>query len=163
MSLDPQKLLVHIEIPQGSNIKYEVDEETGKFCIDRIMPTTMGYPENYGLIEGTHGKDGDALDILVFTSVPLTPNCFIKCKLIGMLEMEDEEGIDHKLLAVPLPKVDLICGEWNSLDDVPAVRLQKMRHFFENYKALEAGKWVKLREFKGVAEATALLAESEIA
>src|SRR5690606_30050377 len=106
MSLDPQKLLVHIEIPAGSNIKYELDEETGRVMIDRLMPTMMSYPENYGLIEDTKAKDGDALDVLVFTSVPLAPNTFIKCRLIGMLEMEDEEGIDHKLLAVPLEKVD---------------------------------------------------------
>jgi inorganic pyrophosphatase len=162
MSLDSQKLLVHIEIPQGSTIKYEVDEESGKFTVDRIMPTTMGYPENYGLIEGTHGKDGDALDVLVFTSVALTPNVYIKCKIIGVLEMEDEAGIDNKLLAVPLPKVDLICGTWNSLADVPEVRLKRMRHFFENYKALEEGKWVKLREFKGLVEAEAILKEAEI-
>jgi inorganic pyrophosphatase len=160
MTLDPQKLLVHIEIPQGSNLKYEVDEENGNFMIDRIMPTTMGYPENYGLIEGTHGKDGDALDVLVFTSVPLTPNCYIKCRLIGMLEMEDEAGIDHKLLAVPLEKVDLICGQWQSLDDVPPVRLQRLRHFFEHYKDLEEGKWVKLKEFKDAEAATQLLQES---
>jgi inorganic pyrophosphatase len=162
MTLDPQKLIVHIEIPAGSNLKYEVDEETGRFMIDRIMPTTMGYPENYGLIEGTHGKDGDALDVLVFTSVPLTPNCHIKCKLIGLLEMEDEAGIDHKLLAVPLPKVDLICGQWNSLDDVPPVRLQRMRHFFENYKDLEEGKWVKLKEFQDAQAAAQLLQESTV-
>lgn len=160
MTLDPQKLLVHIEIPQGSNLKYEVDEENGNFMIDRIMPTTMGYPENYGLIEGTHGKDGDALDVLVFTSVPLTPNCYIKCRLIGMLEMEDEAGIDHKLLAVPLAKVDLICGQWQSLDDVPPVRLQRLHHFFEHYKDLEEGKWVKLKEFKDAEAATQLLQES---
>ena len=160
MTLDPQNLIVHIEIPQGSNLKYEVDEDNGNFMIDRIMPTTMGYPENYGLIAGTHGKDGDALDVLVFTSVPLTPNCHIKCKLIGMLEMEDEAGIDHKLLAVPLPKVDMICGQWNSLDEVPAVRLNRLRHFFEHYKDLEEGKWVKLKEFKGAEEAGNLLLES---
>ena len=116
MPLDPQNLVVHIEIPQSSNIKYELDEENGKFMIDRIMPTTMGYPENYGLIEGTHGQDGDALDVLVFASQALTPNCHIKCKVIGLLEMEDEAGIDHKILAVPLPKIDMICGQWNSVD-----------------------------------------------
>lgn len=161
MSIDPQKLIVHIEIPAGSSIKYEVDEENGKFMIDRLMPTTMGYPENYGLIEGTHGKDGDALDILVFTSVPLTPNCYIKCKLIGMLEMEDEEGIDHKLLAVPLPKVDMLCGQWNSLEDVPKLRLDRMKHFFEHYKDLEEGKWVKLKNFVGYEEAVKVLEEAQ--
>ncbi len=119
MSIDPQKLLVHIEIPEGANIKYEIDEESGNLVVDRMMPTMMSYPANYGLIERTKGKDGDALDALVFTSVPLAPNTYIKCRLIGMLEMEDEEGIDHKLLAVPLQKVDFVCGAWQTLEDVP--------------------------------------------
>lgn len=161
MALDPQKLIVHIEIPEGSNIKYEIDEDNGKLMIDRIMPTTMGYPENYGLIDGTTGKDGDALDVLVFTSVPLSPNTHIKCRLIGMLEMEDEEGIDHKLLAVPLEKVDFICGKWQTMDDVPQNRLDRLKHFFEHYKDLEPGKWVKLNEFQGYEAAAKLLEESQ--
>lgn len=161
MSVDPNQVIVHIEIPQGSNIKYEVDEETNQFMIDRIMPTTMGYPENYGLIEGTKAKDGDAVDVLVFTSVPLTPNVHIKCKILGMLEMEDEAGIDHKLLAVPVAKVDHICGQWESLDDVPQVRLDRMRHFFEHYKDLEEGKWVKLNEFLDQEAAVKMLNESQ--
>ncbi len=161
MSIDPQKMLVHIEIPEGSNIKYEVDEETGFLMVDRLMPTMMSYPENYGLIPNTKGKDGDALDVLVFTSVPLSPNSFIKCKLIGMLEMEDEEGVDHKLLAVPLQKVDFICGAWNSLDDVPAHRLDRMKHFFEHYKDLEKGKWVKLNGFHNVDAALKVLQEGQ--
>jgi len=161
MALDPQKFLVHIEIPAGSNIKYEIDEETGELVVDRLMPTMMSYPENYGLIEGTKGKDGDALDVLVFTSVPLAPNTFIKCKLIGMLEMEDEEGIDHKLLAVPVEKVDFICGKWQSMDDVPPHRLDRMKHFFEHYKDLEKGKWVKLNEFQAYDEALKVFEEGQ--
>ncbi|MCD8484779.1 inorganic diphosphatase [Candidatus Woesebacteria bacterium] len=161
MSLDPQKFIVHIEIPAGSNIKYEVDEETGNIMVDRLMPTMMSYPENYGLIEDTKGKDGDALDVLVFTSVPLMPNTYIKCKLIGMLEMEDEEGIDHKLLAVPVEKVDFICGKWQSMDDVPQHRLDRMKHFFEHYKDLESGKWVKLNEFQGYDEAVKVFEEGQ--
>lgn len=160
MSLNPNQLIVHIEIPQGSAIKYEVDEQTNKFMIDRIMPTAMGYPENYGLVENTKAKDGDALDVLVFTSVPLTPNVYIECQLIGMLEMEDEAGIDHKLLAVPTAKIDHICGKWNSLDDVPPARLNRLRHFFEHYKDLEEGKWVKLKDFLGKDEAAKLLEAS---
>ncbi len=161
MPLDPQKFLVHIEIPAGSNIKYEVDEETGNIMVDRLMPTMMSYPENYGLIEDTKGKDGDALDVLVFTSVPLMPNTYIKCKLIGMLEMEDEEGIDHKLLAVPVEKVDFICGKWQSLNDVPQHRLDRMKHFFEHYKDLEPGKWVKLNEFQAYDEALKVFEEGQ--
>lgn len=161
MKLDPQKLVVHIEIPEGSNIKYEIDEETGRLMVDRLMPTMMSYPANYGLIENTKGKDGDALDVLVFTSVPLTPNTFIKCRLIGMLEMEDEEGIDHKLLAVPLQKVDFVCGAWESMDDVPKHLLNRMKHFFEHYKDLEPGKWVKINNFLGYDEAVKVLEEGQ--
>lgn len=159
MAHDPQKLLVHIEIPAGSNIKYEIDEETGVLMVDRLMPTMMSYPENYGLIPDTKGKDGDALDVLVFTSVPLAPNTFIKCRLIGMLEMEDEEGVDHKLLAVPLAKIDFICGKWESMDDVPQHQLDRMKHFFEHYKGLESGKWVKINNFLGYEEALKVLEE----
>lgn len=161
MAIDPQKMLVHIEIPEGSNIKYEIDEETGNLMIDRLMPTMMSYPENYGLIPETKGKDGDALDVLVFTSVPLSPNTFIKTRLIGMLEMEDEEGVDHKLLAVPLEKVDFICGKWQSLSDVPQHRLDRMKHFFEHYKDLEKGKWVKINNFLGYDEALKVLEEGQ--
>lgn len=161
MSIDPQKMVVHIEIPEGSNIKFEVDEETGFLMVDRLMPTMMSYPENYGLIPHTKGKDGDALDVLVFTSVPLAPNSYIKCRLIGMLEMEDEEGVDHKLLAVPLEKVDFICGKWQSLDDVPQHRLDRMKHFFEHYKDLEKGKFVKLNGFHNYEAALKVLEEGQ--
>ncbi len=161
MSLDPQKLLVHIEIPAGSNIKYELDEGSGHIVVDRIMPTMMSYPANYGLIENTKGKDGDALDVLVFTSEPLAPNTFIKCRLIGMLEMEDEEGIDHKLIAVPLAKVDFVCGAWHSISDVPTHLLARMKHFFEHYKDLEPGKWVKINNFLGYEEAVRVLEEGQ--
>jgi len=161
MSIDPQKMVVHIEIPEGSNIKYEIDEETGFLMVDRLMPTMMSYPENYGLIPETKGKDGDALDVLVFTSVPLAPNSFIKCRLIGMLEMEDEEGIDHKLIAVPLEKVDFICGKWQTMADVPQHRLDRMKHFFEHYKDLEKGKWVKLNGFHDYDAALKVLQEGQ--
>ncbi len=159
MSIDPQKMLVHIEIPAGSSIKYEIDEETGLLMVDRLMPTMMSYPENYGLIPHTKGKDGDALDVLVFTSTPLAPNSYIKCRLLGMLEMEDEEGIDHKLIAVPLEKIDFICGKWQSMDDVPQHQLDRMKHFFEHYKGLEKGKWVKINNFQGYEEALKVLQE----
>lgn len=159
MSIDPQKMLVHIEIPADSNIKYELDEETGNVLVDRIMPTTMRYPANYGLIPDTKGKDGDALDVLVFTSEALAPNTFIKCRLIGMLEMEDEEGIDHKLIAVPLAKVDFVCGKWESMSNIPQHLLDRMKHFFEHYKDLESGKWVKINNFLGYEEALQVLQE----
>lgn len=154
---------VLIEIPQGSRVKYELDEETGEMVVDRVMPTAMAYPVNYGLIEDTKGQDGDALDALVFISEPVVPGVVINCKIIGLLEMEDEEGIDHKLVCVPAkPKIDPICGAWESLDDVPAATKAQIKHFFEHYKDLEEGKWVKLKDWQGVKEAEAVLAQGQL-
>jgi len=149
---------VLIEIPEGSSVKYELDEETGEMTVDRLMPTAMSYPVSYGLIEGTLGEDGDALDALVFISQPIVPGVIIKCKLIGMLEMEDEEGVDHKLVCVPAKtKIDPICGAWETLDDIPQPRKDQIRHFFEHYKDLEEGKFVKLKDWKDAAEAMKVL------
>lgn len=155
-------VLVKIEIPEGSRVKYELDEETGEMMVDRIVPTAMDYPVNYGLIEGTKGADGDALDALVFLSERVVPGCVVKCRIIGMLEMEDEEGIDHKIVCVPAKqKIDPICGAWTSLDDVPEMKKQQIRHFFEHYKDLEEGKWVKLKDWKNAATGEALVQSSK--
>ncbi len=154
---DQPTLKVLIEIPEGSNVKYELDEETLELTVDRLMPTAMSYPVNYGLIKGTHGEDGDALDALLFISRPIMPGVVVKSKIIGLLEMEDEEGVDHKVLCVPATtKIDPICGEWSSVDDVPEAKKREIRHFFEHYKDLEQGKFVKLRDWKGVADAQAV-------
>lgn len=153
-----EDIKVLIEIPEGSSVKYELDEETGEMTVDRLMPTAMSYPVSYGLINGTHGEDGDALDALVFISKTVVPGVVIKCKVIGLLEMEDEEGIDHKVVCVPAkPKIDPICGEWSSLNDVPEVKKREIRHFFEHYKDLEEGKWVKLKDWKDASEANKIL------
>ena len=149
---------VLIEIPEGSSVKYELDEETGEMCVDRIVPVAMGYPVNYGLIDGTAGEDGDALDALVFISQPVIPGVVIKCKVIGMLEMEDEEGVDHKIVCVPAKtKIDPICGAWETLADVPKAKIAQIKHFFEHYKDLEEGKWVKLKDWKDAATATSVI------
>lgn len=153
---DPIKVL--IEIPEGSNVKYELDEETGEMTVDRIVPTAMWYPVNYGLVLNTHGEDGDALDALVFLSKPVVPGVVVQCKVIGVLQMEDEAGIDHKLVCVPAKaKIDPVCGAWESLDDVPEARKIQIKHFFEHYKDLEAEKWVKVPGWSGVEEATEIL------
>lgn len=142
---------VLIEIPEGSSVKYELDEETGEMTVDRLMPTAMRYPVNYGLILGTHGEDGDALDALVFISQSISPGVIIKCRPIGVLEMEDEEGIDHKIVCVPAKtKIDPICGAWESLDDIPGAKKLEIKHFFEHYKDLEPEKWVKLKDWQGM-------------
>ena len=156
------EIRVYIEIPEGSRVKYERDEETGDLVIDRVMPTTMGYPTNYGLIEETLGEDGDALDAFVFISEPVMPGVSIDCKIIGMLEMEDEEGVDNKIICVPKKaKVDPICGTWESLDDIPEPKKRAMHHFLEHYKDLEEGKFVKLKDWKDIKTAVEVLKKSQ--
>jgi inorganic pyrophosphatase len=149
---------VLIEIPAGSSVKYELDEETGEMTVDRLMPTAMSYPVNYGLIDETSGEDGDALDALIFISQPVIPGVVIQCKMIGLLEMEDEEGVDHKIVCVPAKtKIDPICGAWESLADVPEAKKREIKHFFEHYKDLEEGKWVKLKDWKDAQYAQEIL------
>jgi len=156
-----QTIHILVEIPAGSNIKYEQDEATGRIYVDRFVPTAMFYPENYGSIEGAQGKDGDLLDALLLTSQPIAPGVWMKARVIGMLEMEDEEGIDHKLICVPeKAKQDVICGSWKELSDVPQYRLDKIKQFFEHYKDLEKDKWVKINSFVDKAAATAELEEA---
>ena len=151
---------VLIEIPEGSRVKYELDEETNELTVDRIMPTAMGYPISYGLIHGTHGEDGDALDALIFLSETVTPGVVIKCKVIGVLGMEDEEGIDHKILAVPASKkIDPICGTWESISDIPEAKKAQIKHFFEHYKDLEPEKWVKLKDWGDASAAEKIVNE----
>ncbi len=153
---------VLIEIPEGSRVKYELNEDTQQMEVDRLMPTAMGYPVNYGLVLGTHGEDGDALDALVFLSERVMPGVVVKCQIIGLLEMEDEAGVDHKLICVPAgAKIDPVCGAWSSLDDIPEAKKRQIKHFFEHYKDLEEGKWVKLKDWQGVEEARRVLRSAQ--
>ena len=143
-----------IEISSNSSVKYELDEGSGRIYVDRFLPTSMAYPENYGLVEETLGLDGDALDALVLASEPIAPGTWIKAEIIGMLVMEDEKGGDCKLICVPATKnVDAEYGSWNKLSDVPKHRLHRIEHFFAHYKDLERGKWVKIKKFTNKIEA----------
>lgn len=144
---------VFVEIPQGSDIKYELDKDSGVIMVDRFLYTAMQYPFNYGFVPGTLAEDGDPLDILVLSDKVVMPGVVIPAVVIGMLEMEDEEGIDTKVLAVPTKKVDPLYGEWTDITDVPEATKNKLRHFFENYKTLEPNKWVKLKEWQNKAVA----------
>jgi len=137
---DLKKLLFFIEIPAGSSIKYEIDEDTGLLMADRFLHTQMTYPTNYGFIMGTEGKDGDPVDALVLSSQPVAPGVGMKGHLIGVLEMEDEEGSDNKMIAVPDKKVDPIFGAYESIEDVPQHIKDVIKHFFDHYKELEKGK-----------------------
>lgn len=148
---------VYIEIPEGSQVKYERDEETGLLMVDRLLHTPMNFPFNYGYVLGSLGEDGDPTDVVVLTSAAVIPGVGIKAKLIGMLEMTDEAGVDTKLIAVPVEKVDPLFGTWNDISDLPLHTKNKIKHFFDHYKDLEPGKFVKTGEFLSASEAEKIL------
>ncbi|MBI4004749.1 inorganic diphosphatase [Candidatus Roizmanbacteria bacterium] len=143
----PEEVNAFIEIPQGSHIKYELDEESGIIIVDRFSYTSMPYPFNYGFVPQTHAEDGDPIDILVVSSYPVSSGCALPVRPIGMLEMEDEEGIDTKIIAVPTKKVDPFMEHINEIKDLPASMKSKIKHFFDHYKELEPNKWVKTNNF----------------
>jgi len=156
----PQEFNVIIEIPMNADpIKYEVDEDTGAMFVDRFMGTAMHYPCNYGYIPQTIADDGDPVDVLVITPYPLIPGVVVTCRPIGILKMEDEAGGDSKLLAVPIDKVLPIYTHWQKPEDMNALRLNQIRHFFEHYKDLEPGKWVKTQGWEGPESARAEIVE----
>lgn len=142
-----------VEIPIGSGVKYEVDESTGDMTVDRFLYTAFRYPFNYGYIKGTRGQDGDALDVVILSSESVVPGVVMQCHAIGVLETEDENGIDAKIIAVPMSDVDPINGVYQSLKEVPEPILAEIKHFYENYKSIEPGKWVKVKDFKSAEEA----------
>jgi len=149
----PEYVNVVIEIPLGSYIKYEVDKETGLLFVDRILYTATHYPFNYGFIPATLEEDGDPVDVLVLGYEPLLPGSVIEVKPVGVLEMEDEEGPDAKIIAIPKEKIDPRFKEVKDIDDIPKAIKDKIKHFFEHYKELEPGKWVKVTGWKGREEA----------
>ena len=146
----PDQFNVIIEIPMNADpIKYEVDEDSGALFVDRFMATSMHYPCNYGYIPQTLADDGDPVDVLVITPVPLIPGVVVTCRPIGVLKMDDEAGGDNKLLAVPVDKILSIYSQWQKPEDLNPMRLKTIQHFFEHYKDLEPGKWVKVIGWEG--------------
>ena len=146
----PHEFNVIIEIPMNADpIKYEVDKETGAIFVDRFMSTSMHYPTNYGYVPKTISGDGDPVDVLVITPVPLIPGVVVTCRPIGILKMEDEAGMDGKVLAVPTDKILSIYTQWQKPEDMNPMRLKTIAHFFEHYKDLEQGKWVKILRWEG--------------
>ena len=144
---------VVIEIPMGSSVKYEFNKELGVLTVDRFLYTAMHYPFNYGFIPGTLEEDGDPVDVLVISNQPVIPGSMIKVKPIGLLLMEDEEGPDSKVIAVPVKKLDPTFANINDINDLPEALREKIKHFFEHYKELEPGKWVKVTGWASAAEA----------
>jgi inorganic pyrophosphatase len=152
----PNDLNVIIEIPANMDpIKYEIDKDSDALFVDRFIGTGMRYPANYGYIPHTLSEDGDPLDVLVITPYPVVPGAVIRCRPIGKLNMEDEAGIDTKLIAVPHDKLTPLYKHIQEVTDLPELLLGQIKHFFENYKALEPGKWVKVTGWEGSAAAKA--------
>lgn len=141
---------VVIEIPMQSDpVKYEVDKKTGTLHVDRFMTTAMYYPCNYGYVPGTLSEDGDPVDVLVITPYPLLSGAVICCRPIGMLQMTDEKGPDAKILSVPIDKLTHLYEDIKQFQDLPSQQLATIQHFFEHYKDLEKGKWVKVQGWLG--------------
>ena len=154
----PDEFNVIIEIPMNADpIKYEVDKSSGALFVDRFMMTAMHYPANYGYVPQTLAADGDPVDVLVHTPFPLLPGVVVRCRAVGVLQMQDDAGPDAKILAVPTDAICPLFSHWKSIEDVPEIRLRQIRHFFEHYKDLEAGKWVEVLGWKGVEAAHAEL------
>ena len=154
----PNDCNVVIEIPMRADpIKYEVDKETGAVFVDRFMSTAMHYPCNYGYIPRTLSDDGDPSDVLVLSPVPLITGVVVRCRPIGMLKMEDEAGGDAKILAVPIDKLSGLYRAIQSPRDLPELTTRQIAHFFEHYKDLEPGKWVKTEGWGDAAEANQIV------
>ncbi len=146
----PANINVIIEIPSHSEpVKYEVDKATGAMFVDRFMNTAMRYPCNYGYIPHTLSEDGDPADVLVVTPVPLISGSVIRCRPVGLLKMVDEAGPDSKLLTVPIDKLCALYRHVKSHEDMPAMLLAQIAHFFEHYKDLEPNKWVRVEGWAG--------------
>jgi len=152
----PNDINVVIEIPLRSDpVKYEVDKATGAVFVDRFMVTAMHYPCNYGYVPHTLSEDGDPADVLVVTPYPLISGSVIRCRPVGMLNMVDDAGPDPKILAVPIDKLTDLYRGVKSIHDLPESQLAQIAHFFEHYKDLEAGKWVRIEGWLGPEEARA--------
>jgi len=157
----PDEINVIIEIPANADpIKYEVDKDSGTVWVDRFMSTPMFYPCNYGFVNHTLSLDGDPVDVLVPTPYPLVPGAVIKCRPVAVLKMSDESGEDAKVLAVPVSKLTKIYDHIQDINDVPELLKQQIQHFFERYKELEPGKWVKVIGWGDKAEAKAEISTS---
>ena len=154
----PSDIYVVIEIPQGSAVKYELDKDSGAIMVDRFLFTPMAYPAAYGFIPGTLADDGDPADALVLTpAAPLVPGSVIRCRPIGMLQMEDESGQDEKIICVPHDKIHPQFTAVHAVEDLPAITRQAIEHFFTRYKDLEPSKWVRVTGWADRAAAEAVI------
>jgi inorganic pyrophosphatase len=157
----PEDINVIIEVPLGGQpIKYELDKEAGTLVVDRFLYTPMSYPGNYGFVPHTLSDDGDPIDVLVVNTRELVPGCVINVRPVGVLIMEDNAGQDEKIIAVPSHELTKRYDHVQDHTDLPDITMQQVEHFFEHYKDLEPGKWVRIGDWFGADEAKRLIAES---
>ncbi|MEO9167964.1 MAG: inorganic diphosphatase [Aestuariivirga sp.] len=156
----PKEINVIIEVPAGGEpIKYEMDKEAGTLVVDRFLYTAMRYPGNYGFIPHTLSEDGDPVDVLVANQRAVVPGAVMACRPIGVLRMQDEAGGDEKIIAVPVPRLTRRYENVHNYLDLPDITVQQIQHFFEHYKDLEPGKWVKVLGWGNAIEAEGLILE----
>jgi len=154
----PHDVNVVVEIPQGGEpVKYELDKASGAVFVDRFLHTAMFYPGNYGFVPHTLAEDGDPVDVLIVGAVPVVPGAVVRCRPIGALLMEDEQGPDEKIIAVPVAKLHPYYGDVRSYRDLPPILCDQISHFFRHYKDLEAGKWVNIKRWAEAEEAAMLI------
>lgn len=157
----PDDVNVVIEVPVGGQpIKYELDKDAGILVVDRFLYTPMSYPGNYGFVPHTLSEDGDPIDVLVCNTRQLIPGCVINVRPIGALMMEDDSGVDEKIIAVPSPHLTQRYADVRNYTDLPDITLQQVQHFFEHYKDLEPGKWVKTGDWMDAAAARGLISDA---
>jgi len=157
----PHEVNVIIEVPIGGEpIKYEMDKASGILFVDRFLYTSMRYPGNYGFIPHTLCGDGDPLDVLVMNSRPLVPGAVVRCRPVGVLFMEDDGGVDEKILAVPVHKLTAMYDNVHDIGDVQAIQVERVKHFFTHYKDLEPNKWARISHVGDLAAARRVITES---
>jgi len=157
----PEDVNVVIEVPIGGEpIKYEMDKAAGALVVDRFLHTPMRYPGNYGFVPHTLSQDGDPIDVLVANTRPIVPGAIINVRPIGVLKMEDDSGTDEKIIAVPMSKLTKNYEHVRTCADLPKVAQEQIQHFFEHYKDLESGKWVRMIGWGDADEAKQLIIEA---
>jgi len=157
----PHEVNVIIEVPVGGHpIKYEMDKEAGTLVVDRFLYTPMAYPGNYGFVPHTLSEDGDPIDVLICNTRELMPGCVISARPLGVLVMEDDSGQDEKIIAVPSQKTTRRYDNLSNYSDLPEITREQIEHFFEHYKDLEAGKWVKMGDWLPVDDAKRMIVEA---
>ena len=157
----PHDINVIIEVPIGGEpIKYEMDKAAGTLVVDRFLHTPMRYPGNYGFVPHTLSDDGDPIDVLVANTRPILPGAVINVRPIGVLKMNDDGGGDEKIIAVPVPRLTKRYENIHDFTDLPAITREQIQHFFEHYKDLEPGKWVKMIGWGNAAEARQLIVDA---